>query len=184
MRILGVTLEVSARQGMPLQVDGGAEQDVHSLAPGLLAEGTSDGFDQFDIPGRAQCDAHRKAGRSRPAAAIAANAVGSVTQLQGRDAQTGYCDAMPGIRARTEGDLFLEGESVEPVLQASAFSFQEFFQPQGVHGIPAKLPLPIRHSAGSSNSLAIICSRLWRRRISRTSPEFVISSSGASGKEL
>ena len=59
-RVLGVGLEVTAAKRAAVQVDGRREQDMHALAPCLLAEQAARGPGQLRIPGRG---AHRRAGQ-------------------------------------------------------------------------------------------------------------------------
>ena len=61
--ILGEILEITPTQWIALDVDAGAEHDVHAVGKPLLADGPALGFQQFGIPRRAARHGGGKAGR-------------------------------------------------------------------------------------------------------------------------
>ena len=61
--VLGEELEPAPAQRRPHQVDGGGEQDVHALAPGLHAESGGEPADEFVVPRGAERGRAGHAGR-------------------------------------------------------------------------------------------------------------------------
>ena len=66
VRVLGVALEVAARERMAVDVDRRCEQHVRALAARLVADPAPDLFDELRIPRRAERGAAREGGRRPP----------------------------------------------------------------------------------------------------------------------
>ena len=92
VRILGVALEVAARERVPVDVDRRREQHVRALAPRLVADPAADLLDELGIPRRAERGAARERGRPTPRPPLAACADRAVGHLQRRGS--------PGARPR------------------------------------------------------------------------------------
>ena len=81
-RILGVALEVAARERVPVDVDGRREQHVRLLASRLDAEPLPDFVHEVGVPGRAERGAAREVRRRPPRPLLAARAARAVGHLQ------------------------------------------------------------------------------------------------------
>ena len=115
-RVLGEILEITPTQWIALDVDAGAEHDVHAVGKPLLADGPALGFQQFGIPRRAARHGGGKAGRRLGlvhaqhvgAVFLAAHAVGTVAHSDSRDAVLRHCLAVPEIRTVAKADFFFQ----------------------------------------------------------------------------
>ena len=113
VRILGVALEISPGEGVTVKVDGGAEDDPDPLGFRLFCQGMAHRTNQVRVPGRGQGAAHWETGGPGATDAIAPYPIGSVADLESRDAQARHGSGVPGTRTGAEGHLLLEGEGLE-----------------------------------------------------------------------
>ncbi len=116
-RIFGEVLEVAPAARVPLDVDPGPEQHLDTQGPALGTQGGADPFDELGIPGLAQADGGREAGRRFAAgqaevvggaAGLPAHPVRTVGQQDRRD----IADLLggPERRATAQGGLLGESE--------------------------------------------------------------------------
>ena len=98
---------------MAVKVDGGAKDDPGPLGFRLFGQGAAHRANQVRVPGRRQGAAHWEAGGPGAADAIAPDPIGSVADLESRDAQARHGSGVPGTRTGAEGHLLLEGEGLE-----------------------------------------------------------------------
>ena len=122
--VLGVVFKIAAAQGAALDVDGRPQQDLHAVGAGLPPEGGTHAAGQRRVkrcgrrtPGREadRLDAVVGVGAALP---LGAQAVGAVTDLDGRDAQPFHCLGMPEIRAGAKPGLFLQRQCGDKLLHS------------------------------------------------------------------
>ncbi len=118
-RILAVALEVSARKGRAVQVDGRGENELRALRLQLAGERGADLAHQLDIPRRPESGATRKARRRRsPAHVGAPYAGGAVAHLERGNSESLDARRVPPVGARHQPALFVQREKSNEVLDA------------------------------------------------------------------
>ena len=131
-RVLGEVLEVTPTQGRALDVQAGAEQDVHAETARLHTQRLTHLTRQVGIPGRRERGGRREAGRLLGlgdaqvirVAELAAHAVGPVAHHEGGDVRSGDRARVPGAGTGQKRRGLQEGE-VTSVRQCCVFHRRE-----------------------------------------------------------
>jgi hypothetical protein len=123
VRVLGITFEVSARQGVAVEVDRGSEYDPRAFAVGLFGQGFAHCSGQCFVPSRCKGASDWEASRAGTADAIAPNAIGPIAHLEGGETQTRYRRGVPWSRTGAKRDLLFKGEGPEDLLNPRPFGF-------------------------------------------------------------
>ena len=116
--VLGEILKVPAAQGRALHVQAGAEDHVHVIGSGFLSQGTAQLLAQRNIPGVCHGGGGGEAGGGHrgvqaqvvPRSRLLAQAVRSVGQENGRDAQLVSVPGGPGAPALKQSSLLFQCE--------------------------------------------------------------------------
>ncbi len=117
VRILRIALEIAAVQGRAVNVDRRRQQDPGAFGPRLVRKRRSDLADKVRVPRRGQPDRDRKRGGCHPAheSAATARAIGTIADLDGRDAEPLYGNSRPEVLTRKERNLFLDRQGIDEV---------------------------------------------------------------------
>ena len=114
--VLGEIFKIAATEGVALDVDAGAKDNVHAVGKPFFADGFALGLQQRCIPRCSAGNGSGKAGRWFRAVDaehiacvfLAAHAVGAVAHPDGRDAVLLHCLAVPEISAVAKADFLLQ----------------------------------------------------------------------------